>query len=366
MQTVAPDTDEKRVDRGSLTLSSKYAPPTSELEDRVAAAFTTSLRVEPIGMDDDFFELGGDSLIAEELSLRLSDLQTDDFPIARLFDQPTPRAVAQGLAADTPAQAVATASTVFMVHGAIGYTMPKPALIDALGGPDRLHMFELPGLRDGRGILRSVREIASAYVAQVQRANPDGPAYLAGMCAGCYLALEMACQLSDAGRAPRAVVLIDPPVPPRLRDRARASRQNDNAGVFRWLQTAIRYPELQLLPRPFGRAAFRLKSAVLYRRIKLQNQLTARDAQRARQNGLNQSAMAWFRTAVRTNVPRSYPGEVLRMISTERLTITDEFWRDLCPEGETVVMTGKHGRMFSEHGDFIGNTMRRQFEKAGF
>jgi len=57
--------------RVSLPLSKPYVPPNNELEALAATTFAEVFNLDKVGIDDEFFELGGDSLLAEVLSLAL-------------------------------------------------------------------------------------------------------------------------------------------------------------------------------------------------------------------------------------------------------------------------------------------------------
>lgn len=77
------------VDREVIHLSTRYAPPRTELEAKLADLWSQRLGVAPIGVDDDFFELGGHSLAAAEL---LDDIATRlgvEVPAQTLFLEPS-------------------------------------------------------------------------------------------------------------------------------------------------------------------------------------------------------------------------------------------------------------------------------------
>jgi acyl transferase domain-containing protein len=71
-----------------------FAPPDTELQRQLANYWSSSLGVTQIGLDDDFFELGGNSLVAVQLTARMREGLSVALPIASLFDYPTVRALA--------------------------------------------------------------------------------------------------------------------------------------------------------------------------------------------------------------------------------------------------------------------------------
>jgi acyl carrier protein len=71
------------------------------LEETVAEAFASLLEIPEVGWDDDFFALGGDSILAMKLNLIVSELVGTDIPLETLFAAPTVRGFSsaiQGLA----------------------------------------------------------------------------------------------------------------------------------------------------------------------------------------------------------------------------------------------------------------------------
>jgi len=72
-----------------------YVPPRTEIEERLAAIWSEVLGVERVGVHDDFFALGGHSLMAAQLVARVTDSMQVGLPIRRLFDSPTVAGIAE-------------------------------------------------------------------------------------------------------------------------------------------------------------------------------------------------------------------------------------------------------------------------------
>lgn len=206
--------------RDALRLPYAYSAPGNPLERTVAQVFSEVLRIAPVGVEDDFYDLGGDSLSAEQISMELHRRTGQDFAISTLFDCPTPRLIA-GFLGKGAAPLSDQNAPIFVVHGRGGYTVPRPEFHQGLTRGARLVMFELPGIRGGAPYLRTIPQIAAAYVDQISRDWPEGPIRLAAFCAGGMIALEMAAQLKARGRPVAGLVLLDPSVPDRVRQRHR-------------------------------------------------------------------------------------------------------------------------------------------------
>lgn len=71
--------------------------PRTETEQALAAIWTELLKVEHIGIDDDFFDLGGHSLLAIKLVSRVRDVFLVDLPLRNLFERPTVAGLAEAI-----------------------------------------------------------------------------------------------------------------------------------------------------------------------------------------------------------------------------------------------------------------------------
>jgi amino acid adenylation domain-containing protein/non-ribosomal peptide synthase protein (TIGR01720 family) len=89
--------------------------PRSAAEEAVAATWCAVLGVETVGLDDNFFDVGGHSLAMMRVHGRLQEIYGADLPLLTLFEHPTVRAVARALAGDGVAS---VAAAVLGTHAA--------------------------------------------------------------------------------------------------------------------------------------------------------------------------------------------------------------------------------------------------------
>jgi thioesterase domain-containing protein len=184
--------------------------------------FEELLDVQPIGRDDDFFLLGGDSLRAAELHLRLRERfgvnvtgLHEDGSVSRL-------AAAVRTARVTPADSRAmpvliplwqqgTAVPLFLVHGRHGQAFVSAHFMKLLGNDQPVWAFQARGL-DGRDDPHeTVEAMAEDYLAALRDVRPRGPYFIGALCAGAYVAAEMARMLASAGEVVLPLLLLDPP-----------------------------------------------------------------------------------------------------------------------------------------------------------
>src|SRR6476660_8191454 len=79
--------------RANLALSKPFVAPDGELETLIAKLFAEVLGLDHVGADDDFSQLGGDSLLGEALSMRISEVTEFDFEIPLLVEPRAPRRI---------------------------------------------------------------------------------------------------------------------------------------------------------------------------------------------------------------------------------------------------------------------------------
>ena len=77
------------------SLSTPYEEAGSETEQVLVAIWESLLGIEPVGVQDDFLELGGDSLLATQVTARIRSELDIELPIGALFDEPTVAGLAQ-------------------------------------------------------------------------------------------------------------------------------------------------------------------------------------------------------------------------------------------------------------------------------
>jgi amino acid adenylation domain-containing protein len=98
-----PTNPNRKVDRGALPppdssrpqLDRPFVAPESPLEELIAGTWEDVLRLEPVGLDDDFFELGGDSILATQVIARITQGVGVEVPLRAMFDGPTVRELAR-------------------------------------------------------------------------------------------------------------------------------------------------------------------------------------------------------------------------------------------------------------------------------
>jgi len=209
-----------KVDRESIPVTRTLprepaAPPATDLERRILRRWQDVLGIDDLGVEDDFFSVGGDSLRGASIIIGLNDELGTDLAVSVLVEASTVRQLAAVLEAGTEWSPLVTARSegddppLFVVHdvgGEVVYTRQLAALL-----PEGFPIYGLQGQAlEGRMIPEhSLEELASRYVTAVRAVWPSGPYRFYGSSAGGTIAFEMARQLRRAGAEVPVLVLGD-------------------------------------------------------------------------------------------------------------------------------------------------------------
>jgi amino acid adenylation domain-containing protein len=176
------------------------------------------LDINAIGMTDDFFALGGDSLAAVTMLGAVEKFCGVDLPISALLDAPTIEKLAQvirnGGWRDANRCLIAlqlrgTEPALYCVPGAGCGALELRELARHLGVERPIFAFQPQGLDGSTPYLRSVEEMAGYYIKAMRLHQPHGPYYLCGNSFGGVVAFEMARRLTADGDEVRFLALLD-------------------------------------------------------------------------------------------------------------------------------------------------------------
>jgi thioesterase domain-containing protein/malonyl CoA-acyl carrier protein transacylase len=209
----------------------------SDLERTITLIWQEVLGIAPIGVQDNFFDLGGDSLTAIHLLSRLGQALNMAMPSHSLFQAPTIGALTEicaGLvqtdqrppepaqpAALVEIQAGAGGQPLFMVHPIGGGVYVYRDLARALGQDQPFYGLQA---HDESAPIANVAEIAGRYVTAIQTIQQHGPYLLGGFSFGGVVAFEIAQQFQAAGELVDLLTLIDTPWPGTIPDDLDAER----------------------------------------------------------------------------------------------------------------------------------------------
>lgn len=216
--------------------------PRTPLEVSVATIWEEVLDMRPIFIDDDFFELGGQSFAAVLVMTRVSQLTGKSLAVSALLEGRTIASLVAQL--ETQAEwspvvqlrEVDGTVPVFLVHPAGGNILAYRHLSERLGRS--VYGIQAVGSDGAAEPLADVREMAALYVRAMRKIHYDGPFALGGWSSGGVIALEMARQLEESGAKVDSLLIIDCPSPLDIRPLSDAAldqwfrEDTENVGDF--------------------------------------------------------------------------------------------------------------------------------------
>jgi FkbH-like protein len=195
-----------------------YSPPRTELEGQLCEIWQRLLHIDRVGITENFFEIGGHSLLAVRLFAEIKRVAGKKLPLVTIFQSPTIEQLAHHLAQGhaelsrsllVPLQPNGSKPPLFLVHGAggdilWGYANLSPHM------PDDQPIYGIKSSgQAGREEFTRIEDMAACYVKELRTFQPHGPYYLGGYCFGGNVAYEMARQLHASGEKVAFVALLD-------------------------------------------------------------------------------------------------------------------------------------------------------------
>lgn len=206
--------------RHARALEGAAAVPETPLEAQMLSVWESVLSMDGIGIDDDYFALGGTSLLSVALFAQIHKQFGVQMRLTSILDAPTVRSLTrlvENSAASTRQGLVCLRpggqKNLFLVHDGLGETLLYLNLARRM--PDGLAVYgiepkRMPGIPLAHA---SIEDMAEYYVEQIRRIQPTGPYLLGGMCAGGVIAYGMAACLSHAGETVQIVTILDGAAP---------------------------------------------------------------------------------------------------------------------------------------------------------
>jgi amino acid adenylation domain-containing protein len=210
--------------RESAGRPSTAVGPRNRLEADLAAIWEEVVGVQPIGITDDFFDLGGHSLMAVRVAAKIEERLGRNVPLSAFLRGATIEELARALSDSgktgaseilvplTPA-IESPAPPVFWVHPVGGSVMCYTELARGLGQTIPSFGLQAAGLDGESAPSTSIETMAERYIAALRAVQADGPYCLGGWSLGGVIAFEMAQQLHALGQDVESLILIDSHVP---------------------------------------------------------------------------------------------------------------------------------------------------------
>ena len=236
--------DRKRLPEPSYARAT-VASPRDALELQLIQIWEKALGMQPIGINDNFFDLGGHSLIALQVFSQIEQVWNKRLSWGVLFESPTITEIANIIRQDevltswSPLVLLRSGNNkppLFCIHALGGTLFGYYDLVRRLGEDRPIYGLQSQGIDGTQQPLESVEDMASYFIQSIQTVQPHGPYCFLGYSFGGLVAFEIARQLVELGERVEFLGLVDirSPIVPK-----------DTKSVKKWLKLHI--GELQKL-----------------------------------------------------------------------------------------------------------------------
>jgi len=205
-------------EQGRVVTSGSASSPKDAFESQMVKIWETVLGTSRVGVQDNFFDLGGTSLLAARMIYKVERRFGKTLPTSALLQAPTVEGVcgilrqqgwSQKWSSLVPIQTEGTRPPFFCVHGLAGTVLRFKALAKYIGPDQPVYGLQAQGLDGVHPCHVRVEDMAEHYVKEMRSVQPEGPYYFGGYSFGGYVCLEMARRLRQAGQEVGLLALLD-------------------------------------------------------------------------------------------------------------------------------------------------------------
>lgn len=217
----APVISNELIQQAAATLSNSDGKG-NNIEIAVAKIWEEILGVSDVNRLDNFFDLGGSSIVALSLFMKIEKVFAKKLPLATLYEAPTVWQMSEILndqewstpwSSLVPIQLNGNGTSaklpIFFIHGAGGNILIYRDLAKHLGADQTVYGLQSIGLDGKQPYYTRIEDMASHYIREIKSVQPEGPYMLCGYCMGGSVALEMAQQLNENGDKTSLLALLE-------------------------------------------------------------------------------------------------------------------------------------------------------------
>jgi thioesterase domain-containing protein/acyl carrier protein len=381
-------------------MQSDYAAPSTEIEKKMTAIWQEVLGIETIGIHDDFFELGGESLIGVRLFTQIRKSFGVNLPLDSLFTAPTVAQISEIIAeeiGEVAQEVVAMTAekkarkklshrsllvgiqpegdrpTLFCVHDQNGYVLLYRELADHLGKDQPFYAIKARGVDGSYDFDTTIEDMATRYINEIREFQPEGPYYIAGSSLGGLVAFDMAQKLHAQNQEVALLALFDSWTPKNLMNWLMPPQETVK-------DRAMKHVREMLMRGPAGYYSQRVENRKNYQEY-LNKLAEIEDMRQTIAEHLKNGTLMppdllsfhleqVYGAAYRNYVPQDYPGKMTLFRATERSSPRDNApllgW-DEHQIGEIQIhhSPGPHGFMVREpHVRALAQQLRECIDRA--
>ncbi|MFE1748578.1 amino acid adenylation domain-containing protein [Coleofasciculus sp. H7-2] len=350
----------------SLAIDKTYIEPRNLTESTLAKIWSEVLNIERVSIHDNFFDLGGNSLLSITLMEQIHKQFERELPLSTLFLNPTIEGLANTLSPeiDSPSwsplvaiQPKGSNPPFFCVHPIFGVVFPYYEFAYHLGTEQPFYGLQPLGMDGEQSPLTRIEDMAAYYIDALRVVQPNGPYFLGGWSFGGLVAFEMAQQLQKAGHKVALLAVLDTSAP------VSKNKPSFWGGLKFLLTTGARYIW------PYFMDYFYLIAAT----EKYQSKLISQESRKRILKELkSKSILRVFKAnsqAALSYVPQVYPSKITLLKNSEQNIIANQDpsmgWGDLAGGVEIYNIPGNHLTMLKKpHIQVLTEQLRTCIENA--
>ncbi|MCL6494107.1 MAG: amino acid adenylation domain-containing protein [Ignavibacterium sp.] len=203
----------------ALVSHTSNSKPENETQKILLEIWETLLGITGIGIDDNFFEIGGHSILAAQMLADFEKQTGKRIPLAEMFTAQTIRQLAGIVEKETinlkwtPLVEIkkgeSALAPLFLIHGAEGNVLLYRDLANRLNSNRTVYGLQAKGLDGKNSFNYSIEEMAEDYIPAIKSVQPFGPYNIGGYCMGGSVAYEIAIRLTARGEQVANVFLLE-------------------------------------------------------------------------------------------------------------------------------------------------------------
>ncbi len=197
-----------------------FVPPSTQLELKLAQIWESVLQIQPISIHANFFEIGGDSLLAVQLFAQIAQQLECNLPLTTLFQAPTIAQLSQLIEEGYHSPKLLSLVEIqagnpeinpplFLITTGASAVLKYAELAKLLGPEQPVYSLQALDLERNGISVDCIKDIAAFYLQEMATLDYEGPYLLGGYCFGGLVALEMAQQIQAEGQEVALLILVD-------------------------------------------------------------------------------------------------------------------------------------------------------------
>jgi thioesterase domain-containing protein len=364
-----------------LAVERVFVAPRDALERQLTEIWEKILAIKPIGVKDNFFDLGGYSLLAVQLFEEIERVTGKNLPLATLFKALTVAQLADLLRQEewselwSPLVAIQSAGSqlpFFFIHAVSGNVLNYRYLSRCLGPDQPFYGLQAQGLDGKQPPHTRIEDMAALYIKEIRTVQPEGPYFLGGGSSGGVVAFEMAQQLDAQGQKVALLALFDTYFPGELKYLPNPAFFHPRTPHF--IQKADLHLGNLLLRKPKDRLSYilevvgRVKTTIGKKIQRITRQVDPHST--GSLSHALQEVLKANREAIINYTPQVYRGRIFLFLTSEApdRTFYDRRlgWNEMAAEGlEVHVVPGSHDTLFGEpHVRLLSEKLRGCLQKT--